>query len=102
MAGAEVHNTQDNLRSVTSFSDIVVSGRHKTYVRWSVVSDLSANSSDEVGEGQSEPVMELRRSANSAISPALRGNSFSTIGVTICYICADECVDELRTEGNWT
>ena len=27
---------------------------------------------------------------------------FTHMGVAICYICADERVDELRSEGSWS
>ena len=33
--------------------------------------------------------------------PGTPRQQFKHMGVTICYICADERVDELRSEGNW-
>ena len=33
--------------------------------------------------------------------PGTPRQQFQHLGVTICYICADERVDELRSEGSW-
>ena len=33
--------------------------------------------------------------------PGTPRQQFQHMGVTICYICADERVDELRSEGAW-
>ena len=33
--------------------------------------------------------------------PGTPRQQFTHMGVTICYICADERVDELRSEGSW-
>ena len=33
--------------------------------------------------------------------PGTPRQQFQHMGVTICYICADERVDELRSEGSW-
>ena len=33
--------------------------------------------------------------------PGTPWQQFQHMGVTICYLCADERVDELRSEGSW-
>ena len=34
--------------------------------------------------------------------PGTPRQQFEHMGVVICYICADERVDELRSEGTWS
>ena len=34
--------------------------------------------------------------------PGTPRQQFQHMSVTICYICADERVDELRSEGSWS
>ena len=51
---------------------------------------------EETGAGDGVPT-ECERCGK----PGTPRQQFQHMGVTICYICADERVDELRSEGSW-
>ena len=51
---------------------------------------------EDIGAGDGVPA-ECERCGK----PGTPRQQFQHMGVTICYICADERVDELRSEGSW-
>ena len=51
----------------------------------------------EIGAGDGLPT-ECERCGK----PGTPRQQFEHMGVVICYICADERVDELRSEGTWS
>ena len=51
---------------------------------------------EETGAGDGVPT-ECERCGK----PGTPRQQFQHTGVTICYMCADERVDELRSEGSW-
>ena len=52
---------------------------------------------EEAGAGDGLPTECERRG-----KPGPPRQQFEHMGVVICYICADERVDELRSEGTWS
>ena len=52
---------------------------------------------EEIGAGDGVPT-ECERCGK----PGTPRQQFEHMGVKICYICADERVEELRSEGGWS